>query len=77
MKTGRARSPLEGLPLLHSLCLLFNNHLKLSKLTASVVMKRLIMKSVIITIALIKQLNNQLKRNLKDVPRRQLYDDLG
>jgi len=39
----------EGLPLLHSLCLLFNNGLKLSKLAAPV-MKRFILNSFVIKI---------------------------
>ena len=45
----RKLSTLEGLPLLHSLCLLFNNHLKFSKLAVTVVKKRFIFNSVMET----------------------------
>ncbi len=39
----------DGLPLFHSYCLLFNNHLKLSKLAVPVVIQLLILNSVMET----------------------------
>ena len=62
----QTQSVLEGLLLLLSLCLLFNNHLKLSKLAAQAVVKRLILNSVMESSMYKPEFKfyNQLKKNL-------------